>query len=524
LRPFLVAACGAALLLSVGAGGGREAIAQRPPQWGDMESGPHAVGFRVIRGYDHTRSYWPPVGYDGKRDSLETARPIQISVWYPAADSVTGQRMAFGEHVALEGEALGLERATPQRRAEAEQSLRRGPLNPYFPGGITDEQLRRVLATPTASVREAAPAGGPFPLLIHLGSTVGQTVLLEYLASHGYVVASIPVLGTAPAWFGRGEGTPEAHLASAADVGFVLATVGALPYADGSRAAVMGMLTAGGLLFQMQHQQLRAMAVLDGSYPESLRRAPGFDLHAVRIPLLDMPRSGALPDRAMLDSMRYADRYLVRFDSVTHADFYQFRRIAHPERAAEHVSYRIIARYTLAFLDHVLKQDTMASRFLSADPHSAGAPERFLTVAHRPAIQATPTAEEFLLLVRNGDIREARRAWKTFQESGAHRPLVEESPMTITLFFYRRDQGPANSADAFRLLVEMFPDSWRAREHLATTYQQANDAESARDAYREAIRLLGTAPMPAAEREEHQRRLEALLAAQPSSRTNPSSR
>jgi hypothetical protein len=96
--------------------------------------------------------------------------------------------------------------------------------------------------------------------------------------------------------------------------------------------------------------------------------------------------------------------------------------------------------------------------------------------------------------------------------------------MTITLFFYRRDQGPANSADAFRLLVEMFPDSWRAREHLATTYQQANDAESARDAYREAIRLLGTAPMPAAEREEHQRRLEALLAAQPSSRTNPSSR
>ena len=505
-------------------GGGRDALAQQPPQWGDMESGPHAVGFRVIRGYDHTRSYWPPVGYDGKRDTLETARPMQISVWYPAADSVSRTRMAFGEHVALEGEALGLERATPQRRAEAEQSLRRGPLNPYFPGGITDEQLRRVLATPAASIRDAAPARGPFPLLIHLGSTVGQTVLLEYLASHGYVVASIPVLGTAPVWFGRGEGTPEAHLASAADVGYILATVGALPYADRSRAAVIGMLTAGGLLFQMQHQQLRALAVLDGSYPESLRRTPGFDLHAVRIPLLDMPQSGARPDRAMVDSMRYADRYLVRFDSVTHADFYQFRRIAHPERAAQHVSYRIIARYTLAFLDHALEQDSAAAKSLSGDPREAGAPRGFLTVEHRPAIQAAPTAEEFLLLVRNGDIAEARRAWMSYQESGAHRPLVEESPMTITLFFHRRDQGPANSLDAFRLLVEMFPDSWRAREHLATTYQQANDVESARDAYREALRLVRATPMPAAEREEHERRLEGLLAAEPSSQTNPSSR
>ena len=102
--------------------------------------------------------------------------------------------------------------------------------------------------------------------------------------------------------------------------------------------------------------------------------------------------------------------------------------------------------------------------------------------------------------------------------------MVEESPLTITLFFHRRAQGPANSLDAFRLLVEMFPDSWRAREHLATTYQQANDVESARDAYREALRLVRATPMPAAEREEHERRLQGLLAAEPSSQTNPSSR
>jgi hypothetical protein len=490
----------------------RETLGQQPPQWGDMRGGAHAVGFRVIRTHDRTRSYWPPVTYRGHRDSLETARPMQISIWYPATASANARRMEFGEYVVLEGEALGLERTTPERRTEAVESLRRGPLNPYFPNGVSDEELRRVLATRTASIWEAEPARGAFPLLIHLGSTVGQTVLLEYLASHGYVVASIPVLGTAPAWYQRGEGTPEAHQASAADVGFVLATVAALPYADGSRAAVIGMLTAGGLLFQMQHQRLRAMAMLDGSYPESLRSAPGFDLRAIRIPLLDIPRSGARPDRVMLDSMRYADRYLVRFDSVTHGDFYQFRRIAHPRQASEHVSYRLVARYTRAFLDHELKNDAAASQLLSGDPRLAGAPPGFLTVEHGDAAAAVPTAEEFLLLVREGAIAEARRAWRAYHASGSHRPLVGEAPLTTTLLFRRRDHGPAQATDAFQLLVEMFPESWRAWEHLATTHQQANDVGSARAAYREALRLLRGTPMPGGERDPHERRLMERLA------------
>ena len=104
-----------------------------------------------------------------------------------------------------------------------------------------------------------------------------------------------------------------------------------------------------------------ALAVLDGRYPSTLRDVPGFDPDAVRIPILEMPRSDHRDDRTMLDSLVYADRHVVRFDSVTHRDFYQFRRIAEPHLAEDDVGYHLVARYTRAFLDATLQADALGN-------------------------------------------------------------------------------------------------------------------------------------------------------------------
>lgn len=34
--------------------------AQPSPQWGQMQAGPHGVGFMVVQTFDESRSYWPP--------------------------------------------------------------------------------------------------------------------------------------------------------------------------------------------------------------------------------------------------------------------------------------------------------------------------------------------------------------------------------------------------------------------------------------------------------------------------------
>lgn len=451
------------------------AAAQPSPQWGQMQPGPYVVGFTVIQTVDETRGYWPAVDYRSRRAEHETARPMQLSIWYPSRAPADATRLRFEDYVHTSAGALGPERTTANDSAEAIEALRRGPLNPSFPEGVRDEDLARVLATPTAAVRDGEPAEGRFPIVVHAGfGLIGQSVLNEYLASHGYVVVTYPLLGTSPAWYHRGEGTPAAHQAAADDIGFALARARELGYADPARVALIGMFSSAGLLYQMQNQQLDALAVLDGSYPSTLREVPGYDPDAVRIPILEMPRSGTRDDRTMLDSLVYADRYVVTFDSLTHGDFYQFRRIARPDLADDDVGYHVIARYTRAFLDATLRADPAAADFLAIDPDEAGAPRGFLTIEKRAGLPPTPTGAEFLRLIRDNDVAEARRAWR---EATAARPghrLVNEGAMTTTLLFLRRDEGAAGALEGFRLLADMFPGSERAREHLAATVDAAN--------------------------------------------------
>ena len=56
-----------------------------------------------------------------------------------------------------------------------------------------------LMATPTAAIKDAQPADGPFPMLVFAQGfgqdPSSQNILSEYLASHGYVVATVPQIG-----------------------------------------------------------------------------------------------------------------------------------------------------------------------------------------------------------------------------------------------------------------------------------------------------------------------------------------
>lgn len=115
------------------------AAQQPPPLWGGLKAGRHVVGYR--------------------RASLPAGT---LHLWFPAS-GVRGEPLRVGGYV--DGDSL---EALPARLRQA----------------------------PAAAFPEAAPAGGPFPLILYLGerSAAGpdNTVLAEYLASHGYVVATVP--------------------------------------------------------------------------------------------------------------------------------------------------------------------------------------------------------------------------------------------------------------------------------------------------------------------------------------------
>lgn len=469
------------------------ATAQQPPQWGGLEPGEHRVGFRNYPVHDHSRGYLPAEDWRGRPAVGETARPVHVRLWYPAEPEPGSTPMPFGEYVSLVAAVLGEsgERRLPEEREEyVIAELFGGPLRPWHPDGPTEESRRRVLDVPTAAVRDAPFAEGSFPVVIHAGyGAVGQSVMNEYLASHGYVVAGFPSLAADPWSYHRGEGTPEWYEAVADDIGFVHGFLRQVPGADLSRVAGIGMFSAAALLFQMREMQLDAIASLEGRFPPELREVPGYGVEKVRVPILDMPSSGVERETGILDSLCYSERWAVDLRDVAHRQFYQFERIARPDSAARDVAYEAIARTTRAFLDAVLKDDPAGRTFLE-QPEAHGLPENFLEIRRVVALPAAPTEAEFLLLLRERRFEEARREFDAVREREPDHRIFRERQILDVVLFLGRDWGAEATVAPLEMAVAAYPESFEARARLGAAYRATGREARARETTIEAVRLL----------------------------------
>ena len=55
------------------------------PLWGNLQPGPYGVGFTLRSQHDYSRAFRPEMMFGGRRYEGETARPVQILVWYPSS-------------------------------------------------------------------------------------------------------------------------------------------------------------------------------------------------------------------------------------------------------------------------------------------------------------------------------------------------------------------------------------------------------------------------------------------------------
>jgi len=69
----------------------KESRLLKPAIWSDLQPGNYFVGFSVLEERDSTR--W--------MESLGSARPIQISLWYPATEFDSLKSMTYGDYFLL---------------------------------------------------------------------------------------------------------------------------------------------------------------------------------------------------------------------------------------------------------------------------------------------------------------------------------------------------------------------------------------------------------------------------------------
>jgi len=236
-------------------------------------------------------------------------------------------------------------------------------------------------------------------LIVFLHTTPwGASILGEYVASHGFVVATIESKGVRAAAYRLSRENLDAM---GLDAAFTVTRMRREPNVDG-RLGVIGMSNGSIAALGLQVTGLtpRGVVSLDGGIGEGaggtyLRERSAGDSTRFSVPLLHLYS----PDNRFLD-FRYlrsyvaAERTLVRVDHLRHGDFLAGGAIERlmpgafgPAKPDAPIGFELVCRYTLGFLRTYVAGDQSVQRFVGEVTANSGVPPGFAsTEILRPVI------------------------------------------------------------------------------------------------------------------------------------------
>lgn len=339
--------------------------------WGDLSAGQYDVGFRIER-YSRV---------PGEGASTGPGRPLKTMIWYPTyLKNGHGRPFRFRDYVQL---ATGIEEGNTQPEFQAWLSMSvTGKAD-----GIDEATSGRILDSPMTAVPDAPVLAERFPLALWTmrhDTAVAQSVLSEYLASHGYAVAYTVFDGPRlpfPWEMATAEEKQRVFSLQMSDLESSLQYVSRQPDVDGSLVGIINWSYAAEFSPRLQVKSPAVDIVLGlSSNPLSewgLYQGEG--AAAVLSPeKLDVPyvimteRLG--PDGKVRAPPKILSRlpktsYFVSFDGLAHGNFNVLEGmlpgvfgIAQVQSwskggATAKRGYEAIARQTRYFLDSVLKQN-----------------------------------------------------------------------------------------------------------------------------------------------------------------------
>ncbi|MBJ6764849.1 hypothetical protein JGU66_29130 [Myxococcaceae bacterium JPH2] len=468
------------------------------PLWGDLRPGPYAVGYQVLYRFDTSRA-WATTRPYGKAFTADTkGRPMRISVWYPAARA-TGRPLRFEEYfrgASAPKEFAGIEAVLAERDGGAYRQSE-------------EDAYPALAATPVNAIANAPAAAGRFPLVLTTGGQgamlTTHATLAEYLASHGYVVATVLTLGPTSDEPMLGLTPAEVDI-TVRDFEFTGSVVRTLPFVDASRLAMVGHSLGGSaaILFAMQNPNVSAVVGLDGTYgfpnppaePGILSVTQGYH-HAPRkmqAAILDLRRQQPWIDLSAVRSYRHSDRYLVTLGQMFHTSFIKgnlhqrFRKEfpANPEGTTPRLSgegFTWTCTLIEAFLDLQLKADaTGLTRINEAVAHNPRA-----TFAHEPALPARPPPATVLEQAEANGFDATVATIEQLERELPEEPIVEESVFVAMGYALLGQAKPDRAVLAFRLAEHFHPTSANASDSLGDGYLAAGQKDAARQAFARAV-------------------------------------
>jgi len=470
--------------------------------WGKLQPGPHQVGYKTFFKYDDSRTYDPSFG---TKPPGAKGRPIQISLWYPAKPDRQSEQMPFAAYVDL----LSLE----EEFGTLDEARKREAVNIFITHlrwwtnqTASKESIGQLTRLNTFAYKDAVPEPGKFPLILLAQgahqSSLYHSILCEYLASQGYIVATSPSMGMTSRLMSTDVRGGETQ---GRDLEYILAFMRDQPFVDREKLGVTAFSFGGigGSLVQMRNSRVQAVLSLDSviGYERLnplIKQSPYFDIVRANVPYMHlMPQEGTGFDLKFLESLKYAQTYVLRFKGLAHFDFSSLGVIANhvfsaPPDQMERIELgqEIICRYALNFFDAYLKSDPQSLAFLQRKPDDNGIPAGFVVLASsKPPLKAIPTAEQLANMIATNGTWNAIEILRDVKKSDPNSDLLQERALNSLGYRLIFIGKLSEAIEVFKLNVDMYPQSFNVYDSLAEAYMIDGEKQLAIKNYERSLEL-----------------------------------
>ncbi len=445
------------------------------------ESGRYTPGFQLMEKLDYSRFY------PNDRGEAKDARLISVHIWYPAKKT-TRSPMRIKDYIQTDHLPVQLSK------------------------GLQNKELYELLERPAKAVKKADFAEGTFPLLIlgqglYYESPFSHLELCEFLASHGYIVATCPLLGTQYRLVNLNVTDLETEVR---DLEFVIAIVRSLFQDKIRNLGVIGYDLGGmaGLILSMRNPSVKAFLSLDAGilfgHGSGLPNShPDYHEERFTIPWMHLTQARFIKTfrdeqgiSTLIARKSFGDSYLVHVPTDNHGEFSSYAMFGikgalpgywGPWAPESQERYHMICLNTLAFFDAYLKLDPKSLKELKTHQMQEGS---LLKMEYKQGQTAPPSEEELVHAIIQQEISGARSAIEDAKNSYPDSILINESVLNWLGYHFLYWWGREDEAmEVFRLNVWLYPDSANAYDSLGEAYLILGDTESAIKYYKKSLEL-----------------------------------
>jgi hypothetical protein len=346
----------------------------------NLEKGSYDVGFQTMFDFDYSRTYNLSYPIDS-RAKKQDPRPIITTIWYPTKTYNDDRQMKYLDYIKIQTQDPKLKNFV-ERINEYNQS--NSVVYMFYKNSLNKQRKTKFvnhLNEPISVYRDATPLNEKFPLVIYhagLGGTLNDnTILCEYLASHGFVV----VTSAFQASDYRDVELDWDLERSSKDLDFIFNKINNLPFIDFSKIAAIGHSYGAQAILGYKAENtfpVSWLIILDTTMDYSPTANPeGFEpltekLYSnnqnLNVPMLVFANPNA--KFKVIDSLKNSDRIYatvkLKHDEFTSLTSYAVFKDLQNRKDKDVVweKYTLINKYCLNYLKFNIFNDPESKRFL----------------------------------------------------------------------------------------------------------------------------------------------------------------